>query len=299
MESESRRLLENELYPAKFDDVSARFITLASGLRVRVVEAGVSNPDPVVLVPGWGCGAWIFHEIIPHLALSGFHAIAVELKGHGLSDKPDDPREFTSESMRDNLGEILDALGLDCTALIGHSMGAAVAVELAAVAPHRVSSLVLAAPVGFAGVQGMGIFRFITPGFALPILQMLTSRFLIRAMLSVVYGSIRKASERDVAEFYAPTRLPGFVRSMRYLLHEFDWQRPFPALDVPMMTVFGNEDVLSPAHNAERYGGKPTIIVEGAGHVLFDEAPGILNGAIAGFLRERAYISTENEEIES
>lgn len=299
MESESRRLLEGELYPAKFDDVSARFITLASGLRVRVVEAGVDNQDSVVLVPGWGCGAWIFHDIIPHLALSGFHAMAVELKGHGLSDKPDDARQYTSRSMRDHLGEILDALSLHRTALIGHSMGAAVATELAAVEPQRVSSLVIAAPVGFAGVKGMGVFRFITPGFALPILQMLTSRTLIRAMLAVVYGSIRKASERDVAEFYAPTRLPGFVRSMRYLLHEFDWERPFPVLRIPTMTVFGSEDVLSPAHDASRYGGKPTIIVEGAGHVLFDEAPEILNGAIAGFLRERVYISSQHEEIES
>jgi pimeloyl-ACP methyl ester carboxylesterase len=295
MESESRRLPEGELYPTADDDATARFITLRSSLRVRVVEAGDPSASAVVLVPGWGCGAWIFHDIVPHLASSGFHAIAVELKGHGLSDKPDDPREFTVESMRDHLADILDALSLEQAALIGHSMGAAVAVELADVAPQRVSALVLAAPVGFSGVPGMGFFRAVTPAFALPVLQLLTSRLLIRAMLTVVYGSIRKASNRDVEEFYAPTQIPGFVRSLRYLLHEFDWQRPFPQLPIPLLTVFGSEDVLSPLRDAERYGGDRRIVVERAGHVLFDEAPDILNAAIGSFLAERVYISNKHE----
>ncbi len=295
MESESRRLPEGELYPAGYDDVSARFITLESGLRVRVVEAGVAGVQPVVLVPGWGCDAWIFHDIIPHLSQSGFHAIAVELKGHGLSDKPDDPREYTSEAMRDHLGEILDALGLDQTTLIGHSMGAAVAVELAAIAPDRISAVVIAAPVGFAGVRGMGLFRSITPRFALPILELLATRLLIRAMLSMVYGSIRKASAKDIEEFYAPTRIPGFIRSLRHLLHEFDWSRPFHRPSVPLMAIFGSEDILSPAIDSSRYGGEPTVVVEGAGHVLFDESPELLNELITRFLSERVYISRQNE----
>ena len=258
---------------------------------MRVVEAGRENSNPVVLVPGWGCGAWIFHDILPHLALSGFHAMAVELKGHGLSDKPDDKHEYTNDAMRDHLAEIVDALGLDRTHMIGHSMGAAIAAELAAAEPERISSLVLAGPVGFAGVRGMQFFRLITPRFALPLLEHLASRLLIRAMLSVVYGSIRKPSNLDVEEFYAPTRLPGFVRSLRYILHEFDWERPFPMVSIPAMTVFGSEDVLSPAADSKRYGGRPAIIVEGAGHVLFDEAPEILNGAITGFLSGQVYIS--------
>ena len=220
--------------------------------------------------------------------------MAVELKGHGLSDKPDDKREYTNESMRDHLADILDALGLDRAHMIGHSMGAAIAIELADAEPERVASLVVAAPVGFAGVRGMRFFRLITPGFALELLQLLTSRLLIRAMLSIVYGSIRKASNRDVEEFYGPTRLPGFVRSMRHLLHEFDWQRPLPVVSMPVMTVFGSEDVLSPAGDAQRYGGEPTIIVEGAGHVLFDEAPETLNSAITGFMSGQVYISDQS-----
>lgn len=201
--------------------------------------------------------------------------------------------------MRDHLGEIFDALGLERAAVIAHSMGASIAVNLAEAEPSRMSGLILAAPVGFASVRGMKLFRFITPKFALPILQLLTTPLLLRGMLSVVYGSIRRASNQDAEEFYLPTRVPGFVRSLRYLLHEFDWSRTFPHLDVPVMTIVGSEDVLSPASDAGRYHGDPTVVIDGAGHVVFDEAPEVVNPVIDRFLKSHVYISTQNDQVES
>ena len=99
-----------EMYPAGVPELRARFVVLPSGLRVRVVEAGEENAPAIVLVRGWACGAWVFHENIPALAKAGFRAVAVELKGHGLSDKPESPLEYTVESMRDHL----IAIGIPC-----------------------------------------------------------------------------------------------------------------------------------------------------------------------------------------
>jgi pimeloyl-ACP methyl ester carboxylesterase len=264
---------------------------------VRVVESGVGNTRPVVLVPGWGCTAWIFHETLAPLASAGFHAIAVEPKGHGGSDKPPREDEYTVAAMRDHLLEILDALSLDETAIVGHSMGAAIAAELAVVASPRVSALVLAAPVGFAGVRGMWLFRVLTPRFAIPVLKRLATRRLIRIMLSVVYGSLRRASNRDVEEFYEPTRMPGTTRALRHLLHAFEWNARFPKIEVPYMTIFGSEDVLSPAGDASRYGGKRTVVIDGSGHVLFDEAPVTVNREIVEFFLGRGgpYISSQHD----
>lgn len=259
---------------------------------MRVVESGRENTRPIVLVPGWGCTAWIFHETLVPLAHAGFHAIAVELKGHGESDTPPSKDEYSVEAMRDHLVQILDALGLDETGIVGHSMGAAIATEVAVAQPRRVTGLILVAPVGYAGVRGMWLFRMLTPEFAIPILPKLASRSLIRLMLSVVYGSLRRASNEDVEEFHAPTRKPGFTRALRHLLHEFEWNAPFPRLEVPLMCIFGSEDVLSPAGDAPRYASK-AVIIDGSGHVIFDEAPGIVNREIAEFFAEHRepYIS--------
>lgn len=297
VESEARRLPERGHYPQGFPGVAARFIELRSGLHVRVVEAGNASDPAVVFVPGWGCGAWIFHDALPTVAACGFRALAVELKGHGLSDKPTSPGEYTLESMRNHLVDVLDALALTRAGLVGHSMGAAIATEVARVAPERVSALVLAAPVGFAGVRGMHVFRFITPAFALSIFPLLVTRFLVRAMLSVVYGSLRRASLEDIEEFYAPARTPGATTALRHLLHEFTWDSKFPNLSVPWMTILGGEDILSPQSDIVRYAGRDqearSLVIDGAGHVIFDEAPEIVNAALCEFFTANAppYIS--------
>ena len=264
---------------------------------MRVVESGVGNARPLVLVPGWGCTAWIFHETLVPLAHRGFHAIAVELKGHGASDKPAPVSDYTTDAMRDHLLEIVDALGLDRTGIVGHSMGAAVAVHVAAIAPSRVTGLVLAAPVGFSGVRGMRLFRLLTPRFALPILSRFVTRLLLRMMLSVVYGSLRRASNRDVEEFYVPVKMPGSISALRNLLHEFEWNARFPRLDVPCIRIFGSEDVLAPPGDTPANDGIKTIIIDGSGHVLFSEAPELVNREIAEFFAGPGapYISSQND----
>jgi pimeloyl-ACP methyl ester carboxylesterase len=300
MESDSRRLSDRGRYPDGVDGIEARFIPLRTGLRVRVVESGAPDAFPIVLVPGWGCGAWIFHETMLPLAACGFRAIAVELKGHGFSDKPLSADEYTLDSMRDHLIDILDALAIESAGIIGHSMGAAIAVQVAAKSPERVKALTVAAPVGFAGVRGLTLFRLITPAAAIPVLSHLVTRTLIRVMLSLVYGSLRRASAEDIEEFYAPVKTPGGTMSLRHLLHELDWNREYPDMRIPVMTVLGSEDVLSPASDAARYKPAETNIIEGAGHVLFDEAPDLVGSALCKFFaaHRSPYISSYDDQDE-
>jgi pimeloyl-ACP methyl ester carboxylesterase len=301
VKSETPRLPERGLYPQGYPGVAARFLELRSGLRVRVIEAGNVDDLPIVFVPGLACGGWIFHDALPTVAACGFRAIAVELKGHGLSDKPTSPAEYTLQSMSDHLIEVFDALGLRRTGLVGHSMGAAIAAHAANVVPERVTTIVLAAPVGFAGVRGMGLVRFLTPAFALSIFPLLATRLLIRGMLAVVYGSLRRPTSEDVEEFHAPTRTPGATTALRHLLHEFEWNGPFPALPMPLMTIVGSEDILSPQADLARYTGgtrdNASLVIEGAGHVLFDEAPEIVNAALCEFFtaHHEAYISNTHD----
>jgi pimeloyl-ACP methyl ester carboxylesterase len=301
MSSKERGLHAGQLYPAGVSGVREHFVVTRSGLRVRVVEAGHVDAPPIVFVPGWACTAWIFHDTLRAVAKSGFRAITVELKGHGLSDKPSSPTEYTLPAMRDHLIEILDALALERCGLVGHSMGAAIAVAAASREPSRVSGIVLAAPVGFAGVRFMSVFRAITPKLLEPILPALASKRLVRMMLSVVYGSLRRASLRDVEEFHAPIKSPGYTSALRNLLHGFEWRARFPALAMPWLTIVGSEDVLSPANDVARYAGANgegrSVVIQGAGHVLFDEAPDEVNSLLSEFFSElRApYISSTND----
>lgn len=259
---------------------------------MRVVEAGNENAPVVLLIPGWACSAWVFHETIGPIADAGYRAVAVDLKGHGLSEKPTGTKHYTTVSMRDHVIEIIDALGADRVRLVGHSMGGALAGHVAAAIPHRVESVVFVAPVGFAGVRGLQLLKLITSRPIAPFLPTLASRGIVKQMLRMVYGNTRPVSEKDVDEFWAPTQFPSFSRAVRELLHNFSWSEPFPELAMPWMTMVGMRDRLCPADDIGRYAGKSggaaSVLIPDVGHVVFDENPEFVNGTIMAFFGGRA-----------
>jgi pimeloyl-ACP methyl ester carboxylesterase len=131
------------MYPAGIAGLSQRKITLASGLKVRVVESGPADGPPVVLLSGWGGCVYMWRKNLPALAEAGLRVIAVDLKGQGLSDKPLEPAEYTSEKMTAHALEILDALKLKRVRLVGQSMAGKIAADVALAAPDELARLTM------------------------------------------------------------------------------------------------------------------------------------------------------------
>src|SRR6185437_10838030 len=150
--SHRRLLTPGEMFPAGDPAYRVSFPRLRSGLKVRVVERGDPGAAPVLFVHGWGCSVYIFRRNMPALANAGFRAIAVDLKGHGLSDKPIASSEYTINSLVAHLLEILDALHLERPALAGHSLGGSLIYHFASKHPRRARCLGLLSPVGLTGV---------------------------------------------------------------------------------------------------------------------------------------------------
>jgi haloalkane dehalogenase len=78
------------MYPAGVAGVTVRRHRLANRLTVRVLESGPADGEAVLLVHGWGGCVYSFAELIPALNHAGFRTVALDLPGHGLSDKPVD-----------------------------------------------------------------------------------------------------------------------------------------------------------------------------------------------------------------
>src|SRR5215207_7736054 len=98
------------MYPAGVPDVTTRYVTTASGLRIRVIESGPESGKPLLLLHGWGRSAYAWRYMIEPLSRRGYHAMAVDLKGHGLSDKPSCRNEYTLASMTEHALDVLKAL---------------------------------------------------------------------------------------------------------------------------------------------------------------------------------------------
>jgi 2-hydroxymuconate-semialdehyde hydrolase len=289
-----RRLAADAVFPAGWPGLAARMVTLADGLRVRVVEPeddAAAGAPTIVFVHGWACSVYSFRHNLLDVARAGFRAVAVELRGHGESDKPTDASGYSLHAMGRHLVDVLDALGVKRAVLVGHSMGGAVAVRAALDAPERVRGLVLLAPVGFGTIDLMWLVRLATPRPVAPVLPYVVPRAAVAVALRLAYGRHGRASARDVDEYWAPTRAPAFVRAMRRLLHAFEWapgrKEELQRLHVPTLVLFGTRDRLVRPSSAEVYVAcAPQArleLVADAGHVLPEEVPAIVNAAIVRF----------------
>ena len=285
------RLPPAAMFPAGRPELRTRYLDLASGLRVRTVESGDISAPLVLLVPGWGCSTYVFRENLVPLGGAGYHVVAVDLKGHGLSDKPTAAGEYRLEPMCLHLTQILEALGRPAI-VCGLSMGAALSAHVADLSPERVRGLVMVSPVGFSGVRGLTAVRVATASPITPLLPKIADRKVIELLLNLVNGKLRSITPRDVDEFWPPTQYPEFALAMRHLLHKFTWRAPFPALTVPALLISGKRDRFvsreALASCCMTLPGMRHIEIENAGHVVFDEAARIINEHLLEFFRKLA-----------
>ena len=120
------------------DTFTSRYID-AGGVRLHAVIGG-SGPA-LLLVHGWPETWYAWRLLMPTLA-EHFTVIAVDQRGVGLSDKPEDG--YDTGTVARDLIALMDALGHERFAVVGHDTGFAVAYALAADNPNRVTRAALA-----------------------------------------------------------------------------------------------------------------------------------------------------------
>jgi len=115
------------------------------GVKLFYEEAGAGDP-PIVFVHGWTCNHTYFAPQYDHFA-ANHRVITVDLRGHGDSDKPE--QDYTIAGFADDVAWLCGEIGVQQPVVVGHSMGAAIALELARRQPSvaRAAVLVDAAPI--------------------------------------------------------------------------------------------------------------------------------------------------------
>jgi len=98
-----------------------------------------AGPD-IVLIHGLGANRAFWYPVGTMLARQ-CRVTLYDLRGHGYSEKPD--RGYTAIEQSDDLFGLMDRLGIERAALVGHSFGGAIALEAAIRAPQRVAQLAL------------------------------------------------------------------------------------------------------------------------------------------------------------
>jgi pimeloyl-ACP methyl ester carboxylesterase len=232
--------------------------------------------DPVVFVHSLAGNTRHWSAQLEHLRKTR-RAVAFDLRGHGRSEAPGSG-EYSMEAQAEDVGAVADGLALERFALVGHSLGAGVALAYAGAHPDRLTHLLVADPIGD-GTQ--------TPEAEVrPFLDALASPAYVETIegyWSSIAGSDGAVLERllhDLRETPRETVVRGLDAVMA-----FD---PKPALAKfrgPTLAV------VTPAndfpYSMHRVGsGLPHRVISGTGHWLQIERPAEFNRILEGLLEE-------------
>lgn len=119
----------------------------ASGRRKRSSRSARAANRPLILVHGLLLSQEMHKPLAKALAARGNRVITVDLLGHGASDRPRDMWRYSMGQFAEQIIGLMDHLQLDEAAIMGTSLGANTALELASRAPERVRGMVIEMPV--------------------------------------------------------------------------------------------------------------------------------------------------------
>src|SRR3954449_2315497 len=276
------------------DPGQPRFLTLDTDCgRVSTFEAGTG--EPIVLLHGLGATKQEFLPTVPALA-PGFRTIAIDLPGFGDSDKPF-PAAYDARFFARWVRALLDALELDRTHLLGHSMGGRVALEVGMRHPDRIDRLVLMTPsMAWLSQPGWAkSLKIVRP--ELGILQPAPKSFVEGIVKRVVPASdshfVAPALDEFLRSYLTPRGRVAFYAAARNIALERpdEFWGGLESLSPESLFIWGRRDGLVPIafarHVRERLPAAVHCELD-CGHVPQLERPGQLHAAITRFLRSSA-----------
>jgi len=233
------------------------------GYHVFSLEGGPAGGSPVVLIHGLGSEAqqdWV--ALAPYLVRAGYHVYAMDLLGYGRSAKPSELTYSIREEAK-FVESFLDANHLAAVALGGESMGGWIAATVALDRPDLVKRLMLfdSAGMKFQLSFDQAIF---TP----------QTNEQVDQLMAVVTPNAPRLPQFVKADFVRKAKHDGWVvqRALASMTSGADdLDEKFSALKMPLLIVWGKDDVLTPLSLGEsmhRAAPQSTLaIYDGCGHI--------------------------------
>jgi len=251
-----------------------------AGNRISYLRLGEGNP-PLVLVHGFGgdLNNWLFNQP----ALAADRAVyALDLPGHGRSGKDVGSGEIAV--LARVLAGFLDALRLDPVHLAGHSLGGAIALDLAIRQPERVASLTLISPAALGSdINADFIDGFIAAG----------RRKEMQAVLGMLFADPALVSRDMVEEVLKYKRLDGAAAALAVIAgaafpggrQSRDLKSCLGDLRMPAQVIWGRHDRILPVEHSDGVPANVSVhVLEEAGHMAHMEAAARVNALIEDLL---------------
>lgn len=254
-----------------------------AGLALHYERTGAGAP--LLLIAGLASDSASWLPVVEHLA--GFDLVMPDNRGVGRT-RPVAP--FAFPEFADDLVRLLDALALERVAVVGHSMGGMIALDLAHRHPARVDRLVLAATATGPEPRAAAVFAALARARHAG----LTDEHWLRLFHPWLFGpDFFRDPARNEAAIAAALAYPhqqspeGYLAQLRATAG-LDLAAIIPAIPHPTLVLTAEHDLIfPPALSAAAFAPLPNArahTIAGAGHALHWDAPAAFAGAVARFL---------------
>jgi pimeloyl-ACP methyl ester carboxylesterase len=270
--------------------------TLVQGTTLAWTELGAGAP--LVLLHGLGDSHRTWRRVAPKLA-DHFRVLLLDLPGHGLSDRPDAP--YTLDWYAAMVLGWLDAIGVETTAVVGHSYGGGVAQWMVLAARSRIERLALVAPGGLGRTVNFGLRVALFPVLGRLLTQPLMHTG-THVLMRIGIGGPVPIEPEEIALTARRNAAPGTGRAFhRTVAGCMDlsgqrvqaWERVHEVDSLPPLALFwGLRDRILPVGHAyaaqKRIGGATLYTYPDAGHFVHLEASDSFVDDVLPFLRSES-----------
>lgn len=269
------------------DDVGirSRLVPLSFG-RMFAADVGPGRDEeprpPLVLLHGLFVTHHMFHRVIPAWAAKR-RVIAPDLPGCGDSDHPDpeDASGYGAGWLASSVAEAMTALGIERFDLLGHDLGGAVALALAASEPARVRRLILCDPLALAVSLPLPGALALAPTLGAEVFARTLRRTDVRSWLSEALSTPELLDRDDFEVYWDRLGRQGAPRALHAMLREVGLlarlRERLDSVRAPTLVVWGDRDEIVPPEQGERLvellsDGRLEVL-DGCGHDPAAEQP--------------------------
>lgn len=248
----------------------------------RFRYARIGSGTPVLLLPGSGGWQLTFHTTAAVLA-ERHTVFALDPAGQGLTEVVDPDFGYGADSIARSIAVFLDAVGLERTAVVGHSWGGGFALRFAQLYPERVTRLALLGPAGL-DVKDAWEFRLLRVPILGELAVRLQSMAVVRHMLRKSFVHRERIPEqlvgRVVHEMRSRPNRAARYRDMLRVERSVSWAETEADLHLvraPVLLLWGNQDRYFPGRLIDRFVTRlPKAehhVLSDCGHSLPDDCP--------------------------
>jgi pimeloyl-ACP methyl ester carboxylesterase len=223
---------------------------VVKGHNIHYVEAG--EGEPIFLIPGAFSTYRHWNQMIPYLS-KNYRLFCIDYLGVGDSDKPKSGFKYTIEEEADLMMEMIEKLGISKVHMVGVSFGGAIALNLAARYPQRVSKIVSIEGNGINGNKHRKVsygpledlLRFPVVGEVLIGVTRsgLTDRFVAKSVMGKAWKDLNEIEKKTVMEIISQNNRTASRISWYHISRTLKTSRDFTEeakrISIPVLYLYG------------------------------------------------------------